>query len=203
MFPSHDHGNSLLGVHKSGAAAVGAAAAAVGDKRKSSGEDTRERARVKAEPSGGPTKRERNPYSSSGSDRPFSKQKLRGNTQLPATTQRPRAVTRSFDDIESSVENLPQHTEMSKRAATDGEEVPVIPPPAKLSKIIPDYFTITLPWMHRVVTSTESWFTHDLDRPLALIRLNSIYDPLKQSNPTQTGTADDPLVDADTQPQRS
>jgi hypothetical protein len=86
---------------------------------------------------------------------------------------------------------------MTKRTGTDGDEVPVIPPPKKLSKIHPDYFTVNLPFVHRTWSNNEANFTYNVANPWAIIRLNSIYDPLKEINAT-TGN---PLIESDNQPQ--
>lgn len=90
---------------------------------------------------------------------------------------------------------------MGKRAGTDGEEVPVMPPPSKVSKIHPDYFTISLPYIYRFDSFASANLVYANDRPLLRIRLNSIYDPIKEVNATVVGVGDDPLFDADTQPQ--
>lgn len=55
----------------------------------------------------------------------------------------------------------------------DGEDVPVVPPPAKVSKIIPDYTTIKLTYHdHECLQLTEgNW------NSVAVLRLNGILDP--------------------------
>ena len=122
--------------------------------------------------------------------------------------KRLRTVTQGssegFDDIEASVENLPQHPQAKmsgKRAGTDGDEVSVIPPPRKISKIHPDYFTITLPHIDKFTSVANTDVEYNVARPFIKIRLNSIYDPIKEVNSTAAGTADDPLKDSDKQPQ--
>lgn len=64
------------------------------------------------------------------------------------------------------------------RNPSGGEEVPVVPPPRHVSKVAPDYFTITLPY----ADSFRDGGAHTT--PLNYVyRLNSIWDP----NKTQTG----------------
>lgn len=62
--------------------------------------------------------------------------------------------------------------------ATDGDEVAIVPPPRKISKITPDYFTVHLPYyIDFIFNSTGSQCalanTHSI-----LVRCNSIYDPV-------------------------
>lgn len=62
-----------------------------------------------------------------------------------------------------------------------GDEVPVVPPPAKIAKIIPDYTTIKMPW-HAfrnmdVYGSTTSPAVTGVNKSIHWIRLNSIQDP--------------------------
>ena len=81
--------------------------------------------------------------------------------------------------------------------ATSGGEVPVIPPPRKIAKIHPDYFTIRLPYVKRFASNvTLSDFDFESGSSLFTIRLNSIYDPLKQTN-----SVAGPQNDSDAQPQ--
>jgi hypothetical protein len=62
---------------------------------------------------------------------------------------------------------------MSKRVGGD-QEVPVVPPPAKLSKIHPDYLSIDLPFYAKyTVTPAMVNSNNHID-----LRLNSIYDPV-------------------------
>jgi hypothetical protein len=97
-----------------------------------------------------------------------------------------------------SVSNFPVSTQMSgKRQGTDGDEVPVMPPPKRISKMHPDYFTITLPYMTKQYTSLEPQIAYNYAAPFCVIRLNSIYDPLKGKG--FTGAAI--LKDDDSQPQ--
>jgi len=84
----------------------------------------------------------------------------------------------------------------SKRAGTDGDEVSVVPPPKKLSKIHPDYFTINVPQVYRL-TAAAANILYASTTPLATIRLNSIYDPLKATR----ATLNNPAVQSDVQPQ--
>lgn len=89
---------------------------------------------------------------------------------------------------------------MGKRAGTDGEEVPVMPA-GKVAKMHPDYFTIKLPHIFRVSAFTDSDLAYATGRPLMIIRLNSIYDPMKAVNATVAGVGDDPLKNSNVQPQ--
>lgn len=56
---------------------------------------------------------------------------------------------------------------------TDGGEVPIIPPPAKVAKIAPDYFTVQLPW-YEAKSFTLSNSSNIVNN---VYRLNSITDP--------------------------
>ena len=82
-----------------------------------------------------------------------------------------------------------------KRSGTDGDEVGVIPPPRKLSKIHPDYFTINVPQVYRL-TAAAANILYASTTPLATIRLNSIYDPLKAAR----ATLNNPSTQSDVQP---
>lgn len=108
----------------------------------------------------------------------------------------------ALPDVDHSSKQLALYNPQQSAQVQGGNnmEVPVIPPPKKLSKIFPDYFTVSLPYVQRLSTSTEASFTYDQARPFAVIRLNSIYDPLKEVNATVAGTSDDPLVESDLQP---
>ena len=62
----------------------------------------------------------------------------------------------------------------TKRMATDGEEIPVIPPPRNVSKIAPDYTTVVLPYYTKLV-----WNADILGGTTYVgIRMNSVYDPV-------------------------
>lgn len=87
---------------------------------------------------------------------------------------------------------------MSKH--NQGEEVPVVPPPKKVAKIHPDYFTVELPFVERLFTSNESLFAYANDEPFAIIRLNSIYDPLQRRFGGKTGNPD-AATESNRQPQ--
>ena len=67
----------------------------------------------------------------------------------------------------------PTASTQTKNNPNDGEEVNVVPPPAKIAKVIPDYTTIKLPW-HEYRTSKLSATRSQDVWPL---RLNSIVDP--------------------------
>lgn len=54
-----------------------------------------------------------------------------------------------------------------------GDDIPVVPPPAKISKIIPDYTTIKLPWH----AYQGFFFNNNITSNGLFIRLNSIQDP--------------------------
>lgn len=60
---------------------------------------------------------------------------------------------------------------------TDGEEVPVAKVPRLLSKVVPNHFTITLPYEFSGDFNPTT-FTWTNSTPLLRIRLNSIYDPI-------------------------
>ena len=55
----------------------------------------------------------------------------------------------------------------------DGEEVAVVPPPAKISKIMNDYTTIKLPWHEIYYGQISNVNSQDV----LVLRLNSITDP--------------------------
>lgn len=98
-----------------------------------------------------------------------------------------------------SVDNLPVTGQaMGGRQATDGDEVAVVPPPRKIAKIHPDYFTLNLPYNIVEDVFAASSFTFTNSTPLFTIRLNSLYDPLAQS---RAGTLTNPHKQSDVQPQ--
>lgn len=111
--------------------------------------------------------------------------------------QRPRSVTLSPEQNLRRRINTGGATMSSKRSGADGDEVAVVPPPRKISKIHPDYFTITLPYIRRFQSLLASGFVYTSSQPLATIRLNSIYDPFKAVR----ATLGNPISNADTQPQ--
>jgi len=66
------------------------------------------------------------------------------------------------------------------RGGSDGE-VPIAKVPRAISKIHPDHFNIRLPYVWRANVLNSSC-TNAHDEPLVLIRLNSIYDVMKEKN---------------------
>lgn len=72
---------------------------------------------------------------------------------------------------------------LAKKAAAammnTGDEVPVARVPRNISKIHPNHYTIRLPYIAKLeVQGTSIGYTNS--RPIALIRLNSIYDPIME-----------------------
>jgi hypothetical protein len=139
----------------------------------------------------------------SGSSKHFTRRNINHSDHGAPNSGETRAGTRYRPPREPSQSNLHrsintgQHMPITgKRQGTDGDEVQVMPPPKKVPKIHPDYFTIQLPYVQRLSTSTEANFTYNTAAPFAIIRLNSIYDPLKE---THSG-AGNPLAEADLQP---
>lgn len=63
-----------------------------------------------------------------------------------------------------------------------GAEIPIMPVPKNISKIHPDHFTIRLPFTATLRVASTNDLTWNNNSALALIRLNSIYDPLKSSH---------------------
>lgn len=80
--------------------------------------------------------------------------------------------------------NSPATTQMGN----DGNEVPVVPPPRKISKITPDYFTNICPYYVMFAFHGASGNIRKINDDPILIRCNSVWDPI-------VGTT------ADTQPQ--
>ena len=122
------------------------------------------------------------------------------------STKKPKASEKApLSNLHRSINTGPHGgdgsttTRMSsgRRAGLDGDEVPIIPPPKKISKIAPEHFTVNLPFVTRTFSSNEANFAHNSTVPWAIIRLNSIYDPLKQTN----ATIGNPVNDSDIQPQ--
>ena len=56
--------------------------------------------------------------------------------------------------------------------------MPVVPPPRKVAKIIPDYFTVDLPFIVQSTNIPASSLFFVNSSSLLRIRLNSIYDPI-------------------------
>lgn len=81
----------------------------------------------------------------------------------------------------------------------DDHEVPVIPPPRKVAKIHPDYFTVDLPFCIRLNDIDIAGFTRVNSEPVFTLRMNSVYDPFKQIR-TPAGLTN-PDQDSDVQPQ--
>lgn len=106
-------------------------------------------------------------------------------SNMPGRRVRPDAETRTRE----------AHAAIS--APEEGGEVEVVPPPRKLAKIHPDYFTVTLPYVTRGWTSNEASFAYAVTTPFAVIRLNSIYDPLKAAH----AGAGAPTFNSNVQPQ--
>lgn len=76
---------------------------------------------------------------------------------------------------------LPNMTEpwqkVSARAGTDGEEVPVAKVPKLLSKVVPNHFTIDLPYVVLLDVNPGTYLDVN-STPIVRIRLNSVYDPI-------------------------
>lgn len=66
----------------------------------------------------------------------------------------------------------------TKRGATDGDEVAIIPPPKRISKITPDYFTINLPYYESFTYDATGIQMASTNSNVINIRMNSIYDPI-------------------------
>lgn len=95
------------------------------------------------------------------------------------------------------------HVSGMNNHGTDGDEVPIMPPPRKMSKIHPDYFSLNIPYCFREDEFSLSTFTYDNRTPVMTIRLNSIYDPLKQirtGTDTENIALNDPVLDSDIHP---
>ena len=93
--------------------------------------------------------------------------------------------------------NASQSILPSQATMNNGDEVPVVPPPRKIAKIHPDYFTIKLPFNHRFESVDASSFVFNNTIPLLIVRLNSIYDPFKG---VRAGALTDPNQEEDRQP---
>lgn len=111
-------------------------------------------------------------------------------------------MVRGHDDQRIGALRL-QGTGDNVRSSSD--EVPVIPPPRTLSKIHPDYFTISLPYILKTQSGSVANFSGASRKPWAVIRLNSVYDPVRdyrQFALDAEGTAlTEPTITANTQPQ--
>lgn len=74
----------------------------------------------------------------------------------------------------SNITTFKSSSNMAQSNGTNGEEVAVVPPPKRIAKTAPDYFTINLPfYQFETITSTTS-----ATGEARSIRLNSIWDPL-------------------------
>lgn len=91
------------------------------------------------------------------------------------------------------VENLPATTEdISRRISTGGpnmsgaantvDEIPVVPPPRKISKSHPEYFTINLPFY----CNFQMTLSNGEDIEIQHISLNSPYDPIVDGDYTNS-----------------
>ena len=114
------------------------------------------------------------------------------------TALRGEGVT--LPELDQSVSNLQRNPQMQGH---DDHEVPVIPPPRKIAKTHPDYFTINLPVCIRIDPINVGVLTWNNSQPLFTIRLNSIYDPLKQyrtGNDFEGNSLGDPMQNKNIQP---
>lgn len=91
--------------------------------------------------------------------------KKKPNPKTTAPTVAPTPVPQS---------NSPADTQM----ATDGGEVAVVPPPRKISKIVPDYFTVKLPYYQYFNFSVASANIANANSYAIYLRCNSLYDPI-------------------------
>lgn len=112
----------------------------------------------------------------------------------PATDQELETVT----DQESASLQFPPGTTADTRIAmtsahqfNTGDEVPVVPPPNKIAKIIPDYTTIKMPWHEYFILTLHGGNTPK-NRDVYWFRLNSVQDPslqfLSSGTPTSIST---------------
>lgn len=90
-------------------------------------------------------------------------------------------VHRRIEPVENSLQS-------AQMPGGNNMEVAVIPPPRKIVKITNDHFTVNLPFVTRTWSSAEAAFTFDVTDPFAVIRLNSIYDPIKKTHATKLAT---------------
>lgn len=73
----------------------------------------------------------------------------------------------------------PQSNSLSStQMATDGGEVQVVPPPRKISKIVPDYFTVKLPFYFSFNFSVAQANVKRENSYAIYLRCNSLYDPI-------------------------
>ena len=96
----------------------------------------------------------------------------------------PDQVNRAINFDNMQVATLPPQqraTVANTMSGGQGEEVPVMPVPRSISKIHPDYFTVRLPYFFRATFGNAS-VPHVNANPLCFVRLNSIYDCIKQNN---------------------
>ncbi len=84
-----------------------------------------------------------------------------------------------------------------EKMATSGhaeDEVKVIPPPKNISKIHPEYFTVNLPYIAKTSSSNVSNFSGN-NTPWAIIRLNSIHDPIRNFRQVTVDAEGNPVAD--------
>ena len=96
-----------------------------------------------------------------------------GKKITPAVRKRP-TITKPTPEFTSRRISTGQ-TNMASNANSD--EVPLVPPPKKISKIVQDYTTIKLPYYQLINLDTTNTNENTID-----IRLNSIYDPVVGSD---------------------
>lgn len=75
----------------------------------------------------------------------------------------------------TSQSNSPATTQMT---GNDGEEIPVVPPPRKIAKMTPDYFTNICPYYTSFVFNSTGEQSKRVQAYAVLLRLNSIWDPV-------------------------
>jgi len=137
-------------------------------------------------------KRQRNGHSynlraSGNSDGPASSSSSSSNASDGyghMSDENPANIPLPDDETEPAI-NLHYGAQSNMSGDGQGHEVPIAPVPRAISKIHPDHFNIRLPYIRRLIlTGEDVKYANEL--PVCLIRLNSIYDCLRNSRDVRT-----------------
>lgn len=93
-----------------------------------------------------------------------------GKKVTPAVRKRPTIIKPSPENPGRRISTGPS---VNMQSGGNTDEVPLVPPPRKISKIVQDYTTIKLPWYQLINLDTTNTNANAIN-----IRLNSVYDPI-------------------------
>lgn len=113
-------------------------------------------------------------------ERSTQRDRIRAQNEATEPTHRRISTGRQVVPIPPAPPNSPELTRQNAMNGTGGntDEVPLVPAPKRIGKIVQDYTTIVLPfWQLFNISDSQIAGTNSVD-----IRLNSIYDPVVGSS---------------------